>query len=169
MEDTKEGGRIALLAAFRTNYYRLQDRVSQVNSAETDGTVIARLGDDIDHFLRLAEEVSAMVTWITREGCLTADHRMPASFPKRSLPWSGPTSQRCRTMSGKCTGRQTTGPTMDTRPSSVPSTRVVVGVHRTGSTQDGSHGPTPSALCRTSPPSCALRGRGSSRRTPAAR
>src|ERR1700743_1111684 len=49
----------ALLNAFRTHYTRFQTLISELDGTTTDATVIARLGDDLDEFTGLVEEVSS--------------------------------------------------------------------------------------------------------------
>jgi hypothetical protein len=54
-----------LLGAFRTHYSRFEHAVREVMSNPTDSTVLARLGDDLDEFARLAIAVSNVITIIT--------------------------------------------------------------------------------------------------------
>lgn len=47
-----------LLDAFRVHYTRFEHAVHEVLQNYTDSTVLARLGDDLDEFGALANEVS---------------------------------------------------------------------------------------------------------------
>lgn len=51
-------GNLDLLVAFRTHYERFERAVGDVLLSPTDPTVLARLGDDLDEFAALANEVS---------------------------------------------------------------------------------------------------------------
>lgn len=46
-----------LLNAFRSQYHQLQAQVQSTLSAPTDSTVLERLGDQVDTFQRILEEV----------------------------------------------------------------------------------------------------------------
>jgi len=48
----------SLLDAFHTNYHRIERAVHKIVTVQSDPTVIARLGDDLDEFLALVIEVS---------------------------------------------------------------------------------------------------------------
>ena len=51
----------SLLDAFRTNYHRIERAVHEIVTVQSDTTVIARLGDDLDEFLSLVIEVSQLL------------------------------------------------------------------------------------------------------------
>lgn len=51
-------GDLDLLAAFRTHYVQFEQAVRDVLLNPTDPTVLARLGDDLDEFAVLANEVN---------------------------------------------------------------------------------------------------------------
>lgn len=46
-----------LLNAFRIHYRRYERLVTQATQAATDSTVLARLGDEVDEFLKTLNEV----------------------------------------------------------------------------------------------------------------
>ena len=47
-----------LLDAFRTHYHRFAAAVTSLATDPTDAIVIARLGDDLDEFAAIVQEVS---------------------------------------------------------------------------------------------------------------
>lgn len=47
-----------LLNAFRTHYHRFQTAITDLVAVGSDAMVIARLGDDLDEFSAIVEEVS---------------------------------------------------------------------------------------------------------------
>ena len=47
-----------LLDAFRTNYYRYEQLVMETVTHAADSTILARLGDELDEYLNLVNEVS---------------------------------------------------------------------------------------------------------------
>jgi hypothetical protein len=49
-----------LLNAFRAHYHRFAAAVTELAGGQTDAAVIARLGDDLDEFVRVVEEVSTV-------------------------------------------------------------------------------------------------------------
>lgn len=46
-----------LLSAFRNNYCRYEYLVHEATEAATDSTVLSRLGDEIDEYIKLVNEV----------------------------------------------------------------------------------------------------------------
>ena len=50
----------ALLAAFRLHYHRFDQAIHEALGAPTDSVVLARLGDDIDEYLAIVNEVSPL-------------------------------------------------------------------------------------------------------------
>lgn len=53
----------ALLDAFRSHYHRFETSVTNIIQSPTDAVVIARLGDDLDEFARLVQEVRIRLTF----------------------------------------------------------------------------------------------------------
>lgn len=47
-----------LLDAFRIHYRRYERLVLQATQAATDTTVLARLGDEVDEYIRIVNEVN---------------------------------------------------------------------------------------------------------------
>jgi hypothetical protein len=47
----------SLLDAFKLHYNRFQDAVTAIIQTPTDAVVIARLGDDLDEYIQLVEQV----------------------------------------------------------------------------------------------------------------
>lgn len=48
-----------LLDAFRTHYLRFERLVTEATTHATDSTVLARLGDELDEYTNLVNEVSS--------------------------------------------------------------------------------------------------------------
>lgn len=57
-----ENNSAALLDAFRTHYHRFNTAIHSACGGQTDSVVLARLGDDIDQYLNLVNEVCQNIT-----------------------------------------------------------------------------------------------------------
>ena len=52
--------------AFRTNYHRLERLVREAVTNVTDSTIFARLGDELDEYLNLVNEVSLLLAFVNK-------------------------------------------------------------------------------------------------------
>ncbi|KAJ7268110.1 hypothetical protein B0H12DRAFT_996671, partial [Mycena haematopus] len=99
----------ALLDAFRSHYHRFETSVTNVVQSPTDAVVIARLGDDLDEFVRLVQEHSHVfspeeldvlqISMAAMQNDIQLEYRdaIDASHNGRpSVIWSVPTGGRGR-------------------------------------------------------------------------
>ena len=63
---TKECMSLMNSDAFRTNYHRLEHLVREAITNVTDSTIFARLGDELDEYLNLVNEVSLLLAFVNK-------------------------------------------------------------------------------------------------------
>jgi hypothetical protein len=94
----------ALLTAFRLQYHRFDRSIHEILAAPTDSVVLARLGDDVDEYSVIVNEVHQVNLLLNRIQVLIL-YRMHIILSLQSFRPFGPISLSCNRTFGFSTSR----------------------------------------------------------------